>query len=99
MQAAFLAGLRQEMFDHMQVLSIGFFQSGRGRRRAVEFGIAATDDDESDYPFPFHPLESGEAALKEFFGYQLEGVIDPTLLKPESIPLVKYKHSRSRWKL
>jgi ATP-binding cassette subfamily B protein len=30
MQAAFLSGLRQEMFDHMQVLSIGFFQSGRG---------------------------------------------------------------------
>ncbi|HXE64680.1 MAG TPA: ATP-binding cassette domain-containing protein [Bryobacteraceae bacterium] len=30
MQAAWLAGLRQEMFDHMQVLSIGFFQSGRG---------------------------------------------------------------------
>lgn len=30
MQASFLSGLRQEMFDHMQVLSIGFFQSGRG---------------------------------------------------------------------
>ncbi|HEX4274654.1 MAG TPA: ATP-binding cassette domain-containing protein [Bryobacteraceae bacterium] len=30
MQAAFLAGLRQEMFDHLQALSIGFFQSGRG---------------------------------------------------------------------
>ncbi len=29
-QADFLAGLRQEMFDHIQVLSIGFFQSGRG---------------------------------------------------------------------
>ncbi|HEY4084966.1 MAG TPA: ATP-binding cassette domain-containing protein [Bryobacteraceae bacterium] len=30
MQASFLSGLRQEMFDHMQALSIGFFQSGRG---------------------------------------------------------------------
>jgi hypothetical protein len=59
----------------------------------------ATDDDRNDYPFPFHPLELGEAALKEFFGYQLEGFIDPTLLEPESIPLVKYKRSRSRWKL
>ena len=29
-QAEFLAGLRQEMFDHVQVLSIGFFQSDRG---------------------------------------------------------------------
>jgi hypothetical protein len=59
----------------------------------------ATDDDQSDYPFPFHPLELGEAALKEFFGYQLEGLIDPTLLEPESVPLLKYKRSRSRWKL
>jgi hypothetical protein len=59
----------------------------------------ATDNDQDDYPFPFHPLELGEAALKEFFGYQLEGFIDPTLLEPESIPLVKYKRSRSRWKL
>lgn len=59
----------------------------------------ATDDPEVDYPFPFHPLELGEAALKEFFGYQLEGFIDPTLLEPESIPLVKYKRKRSGWKL
>jgi hypothetical protein len=59
----------------------------------------ATDDDPNDYPFPFHPLELGEATLKEFFGYQLEGFVDPTLLEPESIPLIKYKRSRSRWKL
>lgn len=59
----------------------------------------ATDDAEDDYPFPFHPLELGEAALKEFFGYQLEGFIDPALIEPESIPLVKYKRSSSRWKL
>jgi hypothetical protein len=57
----------------------------------------ATDDGE-DYAFPFHPLELGEAALKQFFGYQLEGFIDPALLQPESIPLVKYKRSQSRWK-
>jgi hypothetical protein len=58
----------------------------------------ATDSDEDDYPFPFHTLELGEAALKEFFGYHLEGPIDPDLLEPETIPLVKYKRSRSRWK-
>ncbi len=58
----------------------------------------ASDDEEDAYIFPFHPLELGEAALKEFFGYQLEGFIDPALLQPESIPLVKYKRSRSRWK-
>jgi Family of unknown function (DUF6928) len=58
----------------------------------------ATDGDEDDYPFPFHPLELGEAALKAFFDYQLEGSNDPTLLQPESIPLVIYKRSRSRWR-
>ena len=57
------------------------------------------DDGEDDYPLPFHPLELGEAALKEFFGYQLEGFIDPTLLQPESIPLVKFMRRRSWWKL
>jgi hypothetical protein len=58
----------------------------------------ATDGNDDGYPFPFHPLELGEAALKEFFGYQLEGFIDPALIEPESIPLVKYKRSRSLWK-
>ena len=53
---------------------------------------------DDDYPFPFHPLELGEAALKEFFGYQIEGINDSALLEPESIPLVKYRRSRSRWK-
>ena len=33
------------------------------------------------------------------FGYVLEGSPDPTLLEPESIPLVRYKRSRSWWKL
>jgi uncharacterized protein DUF6928 len=56
------------------------------------------DSEEDDYPLPFHPLELGEAALKEFFGYQLEGFLDPTLLQPESIRLIKYKRRR-RWKL
>ena len=57
----------------------------------------ATEDDEDAYPLPFHPLEMGEVALKEFFGYQLEGFIDAAPLQPESIPLLKYKR-RSRWK-
>ena len=58
----------------------------------------ATDGEESDYPFPFHPLELGEAALKEFFGYQLEGTVEGAMVEPESIPLVRYKRSRPRWK-
>ena len=57
------------------------------------------DDAEDDYPFLFHPLDLGEAALWEIFGYQLEGFIDSALLEPESIPLMKVKRSSSRWKL
>jgi hypothetical protein len=61
----------------------------------------AVDDgaDEQAYPFPFHPLELGEAALRGLFGYQLEGLVERDLLEPETIPLVRYKRSRSRWKL
>jgi hypothetical protein len=57
---------------------------------------AVDDEEEDSYPFPFHPLELGEAALNHLFGYQLEGFIDPKLLDPESIPLLRYKRSRSR---
>jgi len=58
---------------------------------------AVDDEEEETYPFPFHPLDLGEAALKDRFGYQLEGYIDASLLEPESIPLVRYKRSRSQW--
>lgn len=49
------------------------------------------DDEDDSYPFVFHPLELGEAALKEFFGYQLEGMIDPSLIEPMDIPLMVFK--------
>jgi len=55
------------------------------------------EDEEGDYPFPFHPLELGEAALLELFGYQLEGIYDPTHLEPERIILARFKRSKS-WK-
>ena len=54
-------------------------------------------EEKDAYPLPFHPLDLGEAALKACFGYQLEGFIDPSLLEPESIPLVRYQRSRSSW--
>ncbi len=59
----------------------------------------AVDGDEEDeaYPFPFHPLDLGEAALRELFGYVLEGPVDASLLEPESIHLVRYKRSRPSW--
>lgn len=49
------------------------------------------DDDDAEYPFPFHPLELGEAALKEFFGYNLEGEIDESQPDIETIPLLTFK--------
>jgi hypothetical protein len=61
--------------------------------------MADDDADEEAYPFPFHPLELGEAALRELFGYQLEGIVDRILFEPETIPLIRYKRSRSRWSL
>lgn len=59
---------------------------------------AVDSDEEKDaYPFPFHPLDLGEATLRDQFGYQLEGYIDDSLLEPESIPLLRYKRNRSLW--
>jgi len=56
----------------------------------------ATDpeEDAADYPLPFHPLELGEAALQTFFGYQLEGFLNPSLLEPDDIALMRFKRSR-----
>lgn len=62
-----------------------------------EYPAVDSEEEQDAYPFPFHPLDLGEATLKDRFGYQLEGVIDPSLLDPESIPLVRYKRSRSSW--
>jgi len=49
------------------------------------------DPDYEPYPFPFHPLDLGEEALREFFGFQLEGYVDPSLLEPSSIPMLQFK--------
>ena len=38
------------------------------------------------------------AALGEFFGYHLEGLIDPQMLEPENVPLLVLKKSTPRWK-
>ncbi|MDJ0916128.1 MAG: hypothetical protein QNJ05_00090 [Woeseiaceae bacterium] len=52
------------------------------------------EDEDFEYPLPFHPLELGEEALKYFFGYQLEGFIDPDLLEPEDVPLMRFRRKR-----
>jgi hypothetical protein len=60
----------------------------------------ATDPEEDDfeYPFQFHPLELGEAALIYMFGYQLEGIIHAELVEPEVITLARYKRKKRGWK-
>lgn len=79
-----------------------------GKRLAFELpfwsgqhpAVGPEDEDEGNppYPFPFHPLELGEAALEDFFGFHLEGRIDPSLIEPEAIPLVCFKRKPSRFK-
>jgi hypothetical protein len=65
----------------------------QGKHPAVD-----PEEEPDGYPFPFHPLDLGEAAMLEFFGYQLEGPLDTSLFDPETIPLMKFKRARSRWK-
>jgi hypothetical protein len=64
-----------------------------------EISGANEDEDADEYPLPFHPLDLGEAALADFFGYQLEGDNPAAALDPVSIPLMRFKRSRSWWKL
>lgn len=52
--------------------------------------IDPDDDEPNGYPLPFHPLELGEAALREFFGFQIEGYVDPSLLEAERIGMFKF---------
>lgn len=56
------------------------------------------DEDPADYPLVFHPLELGEAALLEFFGYQMEGMVDDWDLMPEDVTLMRFTRSKSWWK-
>lgn len=53
------------------------------------------EESEDPYPLPFHPLELGEAALLEFFGYQIEGVADVSLHEPDETALMSFK--RKQW--
>jgi hypothetical protein len=56
------------------------------------------EEDDDNYPFSFHPLELGEAALLALFGYQLEGFMDTLQLEPETIPLLQFTRKKSWWR-
>jgi hypothetical protein len=63
---------------------------------AGEMPAGDPEEGDDDYPLPFHPLELGEAALLDLFGYQLEG--DAPHFEPEEVPLMRFRRSRSWWK-
>ena len=49
------------------------------------------DDDTPAYTLPFHPLELGEQALKNFFGFALEGRPDPLCIDPFKVHLMGFR--------
>lgn len=52
-------------------------------------------EEEGAYPLDFHPLEMGEAALSDLFGYRLEGVMEDVL--PETVALMRFQRCSARW--
>lgn len=71
-----------------------------GEKQAFEkpyWDGAANTDADSDSDFPFHPLDLAEATLGACFGYQLEGVIDPSHLEPETVTLMRFKRPPKAW--
>ena len=65
---------------------------------AGEHPAVDPEDDDQEYPFQFHPLELGEAALNALLGYQIEGALMSTLFDPDSIQLMRFSRARSGWK-
>jgi hypothetical protein len=65
---------------------------------AGKYPAVDPEEEDDDYPFAFHPLELGEAALLEYFGYQLEGMVDSTQLDPENVPMMRFKRVKSWWR-
>lgn len=47
-------------------------------------------DEDSSYPFAFHPLDLAEAALRTLFGFNYEGVLEPDDPDLEEIVLAGY---------
>lgn len=64
-----------------------------GERPAID----PADADDEEYPLQFHPLDMGEAALEDLFGYQLEGYIKGEMLDPDSIPLMAFTAVKKPW--
>lgn len=61
--------------------------------------IFADDEEDEGYPFVFHPLELGEAALQTLFGYQLEGAVEADAVPLQDIKLMRFKRKAPWWKI
>lgn len=53
-------------------------------------GLLQRENDEP-YPFPFHPLELGDAALRALFGFAVEGRVVPGDVDAEAVPLYGFR--------
>ena len=62
---------------------------------------AVDDEEEEPYPFPFHPLDLGEATLYSLFGYCLEGPSEWLTFEPEDVPLLRFGRTKMKpwWKI
>lgn len=65
---------------------------------AGEFPAVEPGEDPSEYPFIFNPLDLAEAALMEMFGYHLEGMLEPDVVDPATIPLMRFKRKKPWWR-
>jgi hypothetical protein len=54
-------------------------------------------EDEDAYPFPMHPLELGQAALFDRFGFYFEFLVVAPALEPESISLMQFRRAKAPW--
>jgi hypothetical protein len=52
------------------------------------------DDRPESYPFPFHPLEFGQEALRHILGFILEGMPLPWNVNADRISLLKFKRKK-----
>lgn len=68
-----------------------------GERPAID----PASEEASDYPFPFHPLELGEAALAALLGFVLEGEGWSAAFDPWDVPVMRYARGAKRawWRL
>lgn len=55
------------------------------------------EEEDDEYTLAFDPLELGDAALGALFGYQIEGTLAD--VEPSDVPLMRFKRSRSWWRL